>query len=49
MLFNSYFLTVDADGNVIFELEKPEIDDAHKDKHKMFPENFRVNFSNKSK
>ena len=33
---------VDSDGNVIFELNKPEIDDAHKDKQKMFSENFKV-------
>lgn len=38
----AFCFAVDADGNVIFELEKSEIDDAHKDKHKMFPENFRV-------
>jgi hypothetical protein len=34
--------SVDSDGNVIFELNKPEIDDAHKDKQKMFSENFKV-------
>lgn len=32
----------DPDGNVIFELNKAEIDDAHKDKQKMFNENFKV-------
>lgn len=37
-----YLLIVDSDGNVIFELNKPEIDDAHKDKQKMFSENFKV-------
>lgn len=39
---------VDSDGNVIFELNKPEIDDAHKDKQKMFNENFKVSFSAKT-
>lgn len=34
----------DPDGNVIFELNKAEIDDAHKDKQKMFSENFKVSF-----
>lgn len=33
---------VDPDGNVIFELHKWEIDDAHKDKQKMYHENFKV-------
>lgn len=37
--------TVDPDGNVIFELNKAEIDDAHKDKQKMFSENFKVRFT----
>ncbi|MBL2417119.1 hypothetical protein ELJ38_30705, partial [Klebsiella pneumoniae] len=44
--FNTYFINeinnVDSDGNVIFELNKPEIDDAHKDKQKMFNENFKI-------
>lgn len=34
--------SADPDGNVIFELNKAEIDDAHKDKQKMFSENFKV-------
>lgn len=38
----SSFLSADPDGNVIFELNKAEIDDAHKDKQKMFSENFKV-------
>lgn len=38
-----FFQLVDSDGsNVIYELNKPEIDDAHKDKQKMFSENFKV-------
>lgn len=36
------FSSADPDGNVIFELEKGEIDDAHKDKQRMFSENFKV-------
>lgn len=39
---DSFVTTADPDGNVIFELNKPEIDDAHKDKQKMFNENFKV-------
>ncbi|CAO1337096.1 unnamed protein product [Diamesa serratosioi] len=44
--FNTYFVNeitnVDPDGNVIFELHKWEIDDAHKDKQKMYHENFKI-------
>ncbi|CRK86321.1 CLUMA_CG000194, isoform B [Clunio marinus] len=44
--FNTFFVNEipnsDADGNVIFELGKLEIDDAHKDKQKMFSENFKI-------
>lgn len=39
---NFQTLLADPDGNVIFELNKAEIDDAHKDKQKMFNENFKV-------
>jgi phosphatidylinositol-3,4,5-trisphosphate 3-phosphatase/dual-specificity protein phosphatase PTEN len=35
----------DPEGNVIFELDKPHIDDAHKDKQKMFNENFKVSLN----
>ncbi|KAG5675323.1 hypothetical protein PVAND_005234 [Polypedilum vanderplanki] len=44
--FNTFFISqitqTDPEGNVIFELNKPEIDDAHKDKQKMFNENFKI-------
>lgn len=45
--FNTYFVEKsarkDAEGNLLLELSKTEIDDAHKDKHhKEFPNNFTV-------
>jgi hypothetical protein len=39
---NENFFQADPDGNVIYELNKSEIDDAHKDKQKIFSENFKV-------
>ncbi|XP_065090283.1 putative uncharacterized protein DDB_G0279653 isoform X2 [Ochlerotatus camptorhynchus] len=45
--FNTYFVEKsarkDAEGNLLLELSKSEIDDAHKDKHhKEYPNNFMV-------
>ncbi|XP_029709991.2 uncharacterized protein LOC109408139 isoform X1 [Aedes albopictus] len=45
--FNTYFVErsakKDAEGNLLLELSKSEIDDAHKDKHhKEYPSNFTV-------
>jgi hypothetical protein len=40
--FHSSSSPADSDDNVILELNKEEIDDAHKDKQKMFSDNFRV-------
>ncbi|XP_062546286.1 putative uncharacterized protein DDB_G0282133 isoform X2 [Armigeres subalbatus] len=45
--FNTYFVErsakKDAEGNMLLELSKSEIDDAHKDKHhKEYPNNFTV-------
>lgn len=37
--------SADPDGNVIFELNKLEIDDAHKDKQKIFNVDFKVTFA----
>lgn len=43
-VYSICYSIVDPDGNVIFELHKWEIDDAHKDKQKMYHENFKVSF-----
>lgn len=49
-LFNRFLdISADPDGNVIFELNKLEIDDAHKDKQKMFRDDFKVNLTTLSR